>query len=224
MQKFSPHNETIIIGLGKTGLSCAKYLIKNGVPITVMDTRNDPPGLAQFRQQFPSESLLLGQFDTAILQQAGEVIVSPGIDTADPVFDVCRRNNIPLIGDIELFARQCRVPIIAITGSNGKSTLASLVYEMAKHAGLNVLLGGNIGVPVLDLIDESADLFVLEISSFQLETTYSLKPTAATILNISPDHLDRYHSLENYLAAKQRIYHQCQTAIWNRDDIKTKSM
>jgi len=216
------NNSTVIIGLGKTGFSCAQFLSKKNQDIVVMDDRDQPPYLEKFKESLPHQQVILGRYEPSTLEQAQEVIVSPGVAVSNPIFDICRKKNINIIGDIEVFARECTAPIIAITGSNGKSTVTSIVGELATQSGINAVIGGNIGTPVLELIDKKAALYILELSSFQLETTFSLKPSVATILNISPDHMDRYNTLDDYTVAKQRIYQGCQTAVWNRADSKTK--
>lgn len=208
----------IILGLGKTGVSCARYLIKQGCQIAIADSRLNPPNLAQFKQEFPGVKIYLGGFDYNILSQADELIISPGVSNKEPTIAACIKAGISVISDIELFVRAARAPIIAITGSNGKSTVTSLVGQMAQDAGKKVKIGGNLGTPALDLLNPEAELYILELSSFQLENTYSLKPAAAVVLNISPDHMDRYLDLDEYIAAKQRIYNNCQTAIINLDD------
>jgi UDP-N-acetylmuramoylalanine--D-glutamate ligase len=211
----------IVIGLGKTGLSCVRYLVQQNVSIAVMDSRTEPPELNEFRQEFPNIPLTLGKFDENIMQQADELIVSPGVSIHEPAIAKQIQAGIPVIGDIELFVRVAKAPIVAITGSNGKSTVTTLLGEMAKTAGLKVCVGGNLGQPVLDFLTEgSPDLYVLELSSFQLETTYSLQAASAVLLNLSEDHLDRYPGgMPEYLAAKQRIYRGCKTAIINRDEL-----
>jgi UDP-N-acetylmuramoylalanine--D-glutamate ligase len=215
----------LIIGLGKTGLSCARYLHKQNISFTVMDTRDNPSGLAEFQKEFPEIAVYLGSLPEEIILQAEELIVSPGVSLHEPAIAKAIAQGIPAIGDVELFARAVKAPLIAITGTNGKGTVTTLVGDMARCAGKNVCVGGNIGTPVLDLLKErESDLYVLEISSFQLETTFSLKPFAATILNISADHLDRYDGDMNaYIAAKQRIYDHAENIIWNRDDLNTYS-
>jgi UDP-N-acetylmuramoylalanine--D-glutamate ligase len=209
---------TIIIGLGKTGLSCVHYLQRQGKKVAVMDSRENPPGLAELRQQFPHLPIYLGKFDEAILAKAQELIMSPGVALQEPAIAKQIARGAKAIGDIELFAQAAKAPIVAITGTNGKSTVTTLVGEMAKVAGLKVGVGGNLGTPVLELLADDTQLYVLEISSFQLETTFSLKPQVATVLNISPDHLDRYPSMQEYITAKQRIYQQCKIAVINRQD------
>jgi UDP-N-acetylmuramoylalanine--D-glutamate ligase len=215
--------KTLIIGLGKTGLSCARYLHKQHIPFAIMDTRDSPPGLVELKAEFPEVPVYLGGLNEEVILQAKELIVSPGLSLHEPAIAKAIANNIPVIGDIELFARAITVPLIAITGTNGKGTVTTLMGDMTRCAGKNVCVGGNIGTPVLDLLsDQQPDLYVLEISSFQLETTHSLKPAVATILNITADHLDRYDGkMESYIVAKQHIYENAEVVVWNRDDKNT---
>lgn len=208
----------VIVGLGKTGLSVARYLLQQGCQIAVNDSRPNPPGLTELKEISPAIKLSLGKFDEELLSRADELIVSPGISLKEPAIAKQIARGIPAIGDVELFARVAKAPIIGITGTNGKSTVTTLVGEMAHTAGLKVKVGGNLGTPVLDLLDDQADLYVLELSSFQLETTHSLKTISAVVLNISPDHMDRYQNLEEYVFAKQVIYQGCQTPVINRED------
>lgn len=208
----------VIIGLGKTGISCLRHLHHRNIKPIIIDSRTNPPGLAELNRDFPNTPYHIGSFDTDLLHKASVLIVSPGVSLQEPILLNLLAQGIPTIGDIELFSQSASAPIVAITGSNGKSTVTTLVDAMAKNAGRNVRTGGNLGLPALDLLDTAADLYVLELSSFQLETTYSLNPTAATVLNISPDHMDRYGELNNYIQAKQRIFINCVTAIINRDD------
>ncbi|MFN7098522.1 MAG: UDP-N-acetylmuramoyl-L-alanine--D-glutamate ligase, partial [Gammaproteobacteria bacterium] len=209
----------VIVGLGKTGISCAKHLAKINATFAVTDSREQPPGLDEFKTLCPNVPISLGQFDEALMLSAHELVVSQGVSYQEPAILACHKQGIVMIGDIELFARAAKAPVIAITGSNAKSTVTTLVGEMAKAAGKNVRVGGNLGTPALDLLsDTEPDLYVLEISNFQLETTYSLKAAVACVLNITPDHLDRYAKFEDYIAAKQRVYIGCQKAVVNRDD------
>ena len=217
MAKYNS-NLKIIVGLGKTGMSCVRYLAKQGFNLAVVDSRVDPPGLAELRQNFPDIQVYLGGFDEDILSQANELIISPGVALSEPAIAACLKRGIKAIGDIELFARATKTPIVAITGSNGKSTVTSIVGAMVEAAGIKVGVGGNLGKPALDLLSEEADFYVLELSSFQLETTKSLQAEAAVVLNISSDHMDRYRDLAEYLTAKQRIYSGCRAAVINRDD------
>ncbi len=209
-----------IVGLGATGLACIRYLSQQGVDIAVTDSRAQPPGLAQFCAEFPNIPIKLGGYDHQLLAQAQEIILSPGVSRHEPAIARCIAAGIPVVGDIELFARCVQAPVVAITGSNGKGTVTTLLGEMAQQAGLKVKLGGNIGTPVLDLLPQAVpDYYILELSSFQLESTFSLHSHAAVILNLSPDHLDRYTTMAAYLQAKQTIYRHCQHAVINRDNL-----
>ncbi len=212
----------VIVGLGATGLSCARYLAKKNIPFSVMDTRTAPPNLEEFKKLFPQVSLTLGSLDDVILDQASQIIISPGISLQQPAIARQLGRGVPIIGDIELFAMEVKAPVIAITGTNAKSTVTTLVGEMAFEAGVKVQVGGNLGTPVLDLLAvPDTELFVLELSSFQLETTFSLAPTVATVLNVTPDHMDRYATVEDYCTTKQHIYSNCQVAVYNCDDSLT---
>ncbi|KTC72487.1 UDP-N-acetylmuramoylalanine--D-glutamate ligase [Legionella birminghamensis] len=213
----------LVAGLGKTGRSIAGYLHRRNLPFVVFDTRPQPEGLSEFRAMFPGVDIFLGQFPDEIYDQLKEIITSPGISLDEPFLQKALERKIPVIGDIECLARDIQVPVIAITGTNGKSTVTSLVGEMARKAGFSVAVAGNIGAPVLDLLDDDNDynLWVLELSSFQLDLIYSLSPVAATILNITPDHLDRHHSIEAYRFSKQRIYRRARLCLYNRDDWQT---
>lgn len=208
----------VVIGLGKTGMSCVSYLAKQGFAVAIVDSRIDPPCLTEFKKDFPQVLSHFGNFAAPFLDQAEELIISPGVSLKEPAIVALVAKGVKPIGDIELFARAVRAPVVAITGANGKSTVTSLVGEMAQASGINVKVGGNLGMPALDLLDDVAELYVMELSSFQLETTYSLAAAAAVILNITPDHMDRYADLSEYLVAKQRIYHNCKIAVINRDD------
>jgi UDP-N-acetylmuramoylalanine--D-glutamate ligase len=234
-------DKTLIVGLGKTGLSCARYLARRGADFAVIDSRQNPPGLAALREQLPGVAVFLGGFAERPFAAADRLLVSPGVSLLEPPIRAARERGVEVIGDIELFAREvcgdpvggakgglaagsCQAPVVAITGSNGKSTVTMLTGAMARAAGLNVALGGNLGTPALDLLAPEVDLYVLEISSFQLETTQSLKARAAVVLNVSQDHLDRYPSLEAYAATKAVIYQGAQLGVINRDDPKVEQM
>jgi len=209
----------IIIGLGKTGLSCAKFLASQNANIGVMDSREIPPGLSELQQNYPEVIVKTGGFDAEWLLQADTVILSPGVDARLPEIKAVKRAGIPVIGDIELFAQFANAPVIAITGSNGKSTVTTLLAEMVRHAGKEIKVGGNLGTPALDLISYPApDFYILELSSFQLETVETLNPFVSTILNISPDHMDRYDSFDDYKAAKSRIFNGDGVMVLNTDD------
>jgi len=206
------NNVHVVIGLGITGWSCVRYLKQQNLPVVVMDTREKPPFFQECITAYPDVPVMTGQWSQEILKNATQVIVSPGVPA--------KRLGVRVVGDIELFAKANTTPVIAITGSNGKSTVTTLVGEMARRDNKKVAVVGNIGTPVLDLFQENMnyDLIVMELSSFQLETTYSLRPLAATVLNISPDHLDRYDHFEDYIKAKHRIYHQANNVIINKQD------
>jgi len=216
--------KTLVVGLGKTGVSCARYLRAQGAWVAVTDTRADPPGLEQVRRDLPEVAVFVGGFDPAAFAAADRLVVSPGVPVATPLIRQALARGAEVIGDVELFARAACAPICAITGSNGKSTVTTLLGLMARRAGCRVRVGGNLGEPVLELLDPTADLYVLELSSFQLETTPGLQTQAAVVLNISPDHLDRYPDLTAYRNAKARVYERAQVAVVNRDDPAVAAM
>ena len=220
LQRESVRQQTVVIGLGDTGLSVAQHLNKQGVDFKMLDTRSNPPQLAAFKQEYPEIEVQLGEFTTEFFQDAQQIIVSPGVDINQKIIRaLILENDCECIGDIELFARSTSKPIVAITGSNGKSTVTSLLAEMANTAGVNAYAGGNLSPPALCLLNhEEAELFILEISSFQLETTQSLQPQVSVVLNISPDHLDRHGDIENYVHIKERIYSNSKVSVINRDD------
>lgn len=215
----------LVIGLGLTGLAVARYLSSQGKSFSLADTRLHPPGLEEAKQEWPEVSIWLGPLDASLTCAASCLVVSPGISVQSSAIQTAKDEGVEVIGDIELFCRHLSAqqqPLIAITGSNAKSTVTSLVAAMAEAAGLKVGMAGNIGIPVLDLLVlPQPDIYILELSSFQLETTFSMHATAACLLNISDDHLDRYASIEDYVFAKQRIYHLCKNAIYNREDAQT---
>ncbi|MAY02288.1 MAG: UDP-N-acetylmuramoyl-L-alanine--D-glutamate ligase [Gammaproteobacteria bacterium] len=211
--------QKVIVGLGQTGLSYARYLHKRKLPFKVVDSRTQPPGLEALQKQFPQVSVELGEFQENTLMHAEELLLSPGVDMREPALAKAIGAAVPVTGDINIFAHQIEAPIIAVTGSNAKSTVVSLLGAMAKNAGLDVAVAGNIGKPVLDLLDEKThQLYVLEISSFQLETTTGLGAEVACVLNISADHMDRYASMQDYHEAKHRIFQNCRQAVVNRND------
>ena len=214
----------IVLGLGATGLSVVRYLCDQGITPLVMDSREQPPGADKLAADYPSVELIAGGFDCRYLVQASQIVISPGISVETPEVRAAFDMGIEVIGDVELFARaiaNSSARVIGITGSNGKSTVTTLVGEMAAAAGLSYALGGNIGIPVLDLLFDPKELYVLELSSFQLETTHSLNCIAATCLNISEDHMDRYSDLESYRQAKLNLYDQSKSVLFNREDLLT---
>lgn len=208
----------VVVGLGQTGLSCVRYLTGQGKSVTVMDTRENPPGLEELTEVYPHVSVILGYLNPEILCAADEIILSPGLALSTPEIQQAQANGVLIRGDIDLFAEAVNAPVVAITGSNGKSTVTTLLGEMAKCAGLNVGVGGNIGVPALDLLSDERELYVLELSSFQLETTRALNATSVVLLNLSEDHMDRYPNKMAYLQAKQRIFFGAHTVVVNDDE------
>lgn len=211
--------KVVIIGLGVTGQSCVDFFLARGVTPRVMDTRIVPPGLEKLPK---SVERWLGSLNDSWLQDADLIVASPGLALSSPSLIAAAEAGVEIVGDIELFCREAQAPIVAITGSNGKSTVTTLVGEMAKAAGWQVGVGGNIGLPALTLLEKPAQLYVLELSSFQLETTHSLKAAAATILNVTEDHMDRYPlGMQQYRAAKLRVYEQASVCVVNADDAMT---
>ncbi len=215
--------ESIIIGLGKTGLSVAKYFSAKGLPFKVMDTRPHPPMLEVFKKRFADVEIETGRLDINSLLNAKELILSPGLSMKNPEIQKAKDFGIPIRGDIDIFSKAAHAPIIGVTGSNGKSTVVALLDSILKRAGKRVGLGGNLdGVhskPALDLFEEERkDIYVLELSSFQLETTESLGAEVAVILNLSEDHMDRYEDLTEYHNAKLRVFNGCRQLVINRDD------
>ncbi|RAT16483.1 UDP-N-acetylmuramoylalanine--D-glutamate ligase [Lonsdalea populi] len=211
--------KVVIIGLGLTGLSCVDFFLTRGVTPRVVDTRISPPGLDKLPEQVER---YVGGLQEDWLMDADLIVASPGIALATPALCDAADSGIEIVGDIELFCREAQAPIVAITGSNGKSTVTTLVGEMARAAGWSVGVGGNIGVPALELLKQECQLYVLELSSFQLETTYSLHAAAATILNVTEDHSNRYPlGLQQYRAAKLRIYENAAVCVVNADDALT---
>ncbi len=218
---------TAIIGLGQTGLSIARFLAARQQRFVVCDTRDKPAGLDALLQEFPDVHVETGPLNIETLLAADELAVSPGVPLSEPALQAALAAGISVVGDIGLFLREITAPIVAITGANAKSTVTTLVGDMAARAGIKVAVGGNIGVPVLDLLASTdTELFVLELSSFQLETiglgnNPHLNAKVATILNISEDHMDRYDSLTSYYLAKQRIYFGAEVVVTNRADALT---
>lgn len=205
----------VVAGLGKTGVAAARFLQQQGYRVAVTDSRESPPG----QHLLPADiETAFGALDTDLLTAAGRVIVSPGLDPKLPALQAARERGIPLISDIQLFADHARAPIVAITGSNAKSTVTTLVGQMAADAGVRVAIGGNLGTPALDLLAPDIELYVLELSSFQLELTENLQAQVAVVLNMSEDHLDRHGNMLGYHQAKHRIFRGAKRCVVNRDD------
>lgn len=217
---FDKARRTLVVGLGKTGLSVARYLSQQGVSVAIVDSRDKPPELERSRSELPVDvALFLGGFHADAFERAEQIVISPGVSMRQAEITAALARQVPVIGDIELFAQAATAPVIAITGSNGKSTVVTLLSAMARRAGIEVRTGGNIGTPALDLLtDKEPDLYVLELSSFQLETLHSLRPQAAVVLNVSDDHLDRYRDLQDYANAKQVVYQNAGLQVVNLDD------
>src|SRR5579859_7421710 len=198
----------VIVGLGRTGFSCAHYLRARGWRLAITDTRAKPPEWTRLTELDPTIPVKVGGLDIGLLDGASCVVASPGVSLEELFFVEARRRGLEIVGDIELFARWADAPVVGITGTNGKSTVTTLVGRMATRAGIKVRVGGNPGEPALDLLTlaradaDPTELYVLELSSYQLEATSSLDLRAATVLNVTPDHLDRYKSIEDYAIAK----------------------
>ena len=215
----------VVIGFGLTGQSVIRYLSGTQAELIAMDTRELAPNKLELASRFPNARLVTGGLDQYALETADMVVVSPGISVKEFDLPAMINPSAEIVGDIELFARVAEAPIIAITGSNGKSTVATLTHIILSAAGMSASLGGNIGVAALDLLAEpTPDVYVLELSSFQLETTESLKAATAVVLNLSEDHMDRYDDFAGYVAAKARIYKGCQNPVVNRDDLLVASL
>jgi UDP-N-acetylmuramoylalanine--D-glutamate ligase len=207
----------LVVGLGATGLSIARYLQRSDVDAIFYDSREEPPGLDELGDIFPDAELRLG--NDKLPKGVGRIIVSPGVPDSHPLLKKARKKKIEILSDIELFSREATKPFVAVTGSNGKSTVTTLLYQMCRADGRNVLAGGNLGEPALDLLDaETPDIYVLELSSFQLQRTQSLPAKVAVLLNVSPDHLDWHADEAEYIAAKYRVFDEADAAVVNRND------
>ncbi len=240
---LSSDSHVTVVGLGKTGLSSALFLARHGIPFVVVDSRRDPPGLTELRAQLPDAVVFAGGFAAEAFAGATHLLVSPGVSLLQPEIERARRSGASVISDIDLFACMVTAPVAAITGSNGKSTVTTLLGLMAQKAGLRAKVGGNLGTPTLDLLENGGsavmsvenkasaggtssrsalrhepDCYVLELSSFQLERTSLLQPTAAVVLNVTPDHMDRYQDIEAYAKQKQRIFRGTGVMVLNADD------
>lgn len=217
---------TLVVGLGKTGLSCVRHLRALGRRVSAVDSRVAPPALQAMSEEFPEVPVTLGGFHWRAFEGADDIVVSPGVSLAEPALARAIAARKHVCGDIELFARAVgATPVVAITGSNGKSTVTTMVGDMLRADGRRVKVGGNIGEPALSLLDgERPEVFVLELSSFQLETTESLEPRVAALLNVSPDHMDRYADVEHYARTKARIFHGSGAMVLNRDDERVAAM
>jgi len=216
--------KTLVVGLGPTGLSCARWLHGHGATVAVTDSRDAPPALATLRDELPDVAVMLGGFDDTAFAAADLIVVGPGLALTTPAVAKAMAAGTPVVGDVELFAQAVAAPVAGITGTNGKSTVTTLLGQMALAAGWRTAVGGNLGEPVLGLLADDVELYVVELSSFQLETTYSLPLAVATVLNLSADHMDRYPDLAAYGAAKQRIFRHASRAVVNRDDAASQRL
>ena len=217
----------LVLGLGETGLSALRWLATKGAVLSVADSRDIPPNIDDLVRDMPQVAVYTGKFKTHILLDAELIVISPGVALNEPAVQAAIRHGIPVVGDVELFAqyRPKNAKVIGITGSNGKTTVTTLVGEICKAAGLNTIVAGNIGLPVLDALQmDVPDIYVLELSSFQLETTINLHADAATVLNVCEDHMDRYDTIADYAAAKARLLKHAKVAVLNRDDAISLAM
>jgi len=221
---IATNRNTAIVGMGATGLSAARFLSSIGKSFVFADSRSEPPRLSEVREQYPDVSLMLGPFAEDLLLGFDRVVVSPGVSLEEPALVAARERGVKLIGDVELFLEQAAAPVIVITGSNGKSTVTTLLGKMAEACELSVGVGGNLGTPMLDLLDKRHQLYVIELSSFQLELVTDTQGAIAGLLNISPDHMDRYAGLQQYHAAKHRIFLGASRVINNRQDPLTNPL
>ena len=225
----------VVLGLGDTGLSMARWLARRGASVRVADSRAAPPHAARLTRELPQAPLATGKFNDATLAGADLIAISPGIDRREGPIASAVKRGVPVVGDVELFAQALKTPVtrhsslvtpkvLAVTGSNGKSTVTVMTGEICRAAGRETVVAGNIGLPVLDALaaveegGRAPDVFILEMSSFQLESTHSLEPDAATVLNVTEDHLDRYDSMKEYAAAKARVFAGGGVQVLNRDD------
>ncbi|MDD1610345.1 MAG: UDP-N-acetylmuramoyl-L-alanine--D-glutamate ligase [Methylococcaceae bacterium] len=222
---LEPQNsKVLVVGLGITGISVAHFLQKLDFSFAIIDSRNKPPLIDEFCLHNPDVPVFTGGFDGAAFAVATHLIVSPGVSLHEKSIIKALANGAKIVSDIDLFACAVTMPIIAITGSNGKSTVTTMLGDMAKAAGKHVAIGGNLGTPALDLLEQNAELYVLELSSFQLERTSVLNAAAATVLNVSADHLDRHADIAEYAQEKQRVYQGDGVMVINADDALVNAM
>lgn len=210
-------SKDLVVGLGATGLSIARHLRRADIDAMFFDSREQPPGIDELEKVWPDAELLLG--DVKLPAGVARIIASPGIADSHPLLKSARKKRVEIVSDIELFAREVKAPFIAVTGSNGKSTVTTLLYHMCIADGRETLAGGNLGEPALDLLDHPApQIYVLELSSFQLQRTQKLPAAVAVLLNVSPDHLDWHADEAEYRRSKYRVYREARAAVVNRSD------
>lgn len=213
-----------ILGMGATGVSVASFLASQDMSFDFIDSRNEPPNRKLVEADYPEADIALGDFDAEFLCRYDRLIVSPGISLAEPALVKAKKQGVELLGDLELFLEQAQAPVVVISGSNGKSTVTALLGKMAQDSGLSVGIGGNLGTPMLDLLDDAHKLYVIEVSSFQLELLNDSRGAVSGLLNISPDHLDRYKNLQQYHTAKHRIFRGASKVVINREDVLTRPL
>ena len=218
------NRKTAILGMGATGVSVASFLAVRDMPFDFVDSRENPPNIDFVKATYSEAELALGSFDADFLCRYDRLIVSPGISIAEPALVKAKQQGVELLGDLELFLEQAQAPVVIITGSNGKSTVTELLGKMAMDSGLSVGVGGNLGTPMLDLLDDAHKLYVIEVSSFQLELLNDSRGAVSCLLNISPDHLDRYKNLQQYHSAKHRIFRGASKVVINREDVLTRPL
>ena len=218
------HSRTLVVGLGATGLSVARFLASGDKDVLVIDSRSRPPGLFDLQCSCPEIPIITDSLNIDWLRGVSQVVLSPGLSLDTPIVIEARRLGIPVISDIELFAQNVNAPVIAVTGSNGKSTVVSLLESTLSAAGQKIAAGGNLGPPALDLLSTNIQTYLLEISSFQMETTETLNPIAVAVLNLSPDHLDRHKSFDRYVYLKSKLARLAETLIFNWDDSLVRKM
>ena len=214
----------LILGIGKTGASMVRFCISKNLKFEIADSGDNPSELNYVRENFPETKIYRGPFSRLNLEEIDIIFKSPGIPSDDPLFSRCRKSNICLITEMDLFLAEIHSPLVAITGSNGKSTVTSLVGNIAEVEGLKVAVGGNLGSPMLDLIDDHIDLYVIELSSYQLENVDNMRGGVVCILNITPDHLDRHKTMKNYIEAKIRICNGASHVLLNSNDEITSKL
>lgn len=208
----------LILGIGVTGISCAKYFLKKGLKPKIMDESKKPYLLDQLPKNIEYK---LGELKKKWIFESDLIIISPGISSFKPILIYARSLGIEIISDIELFSREAKCPIISITGTNGKSTVATMIKKVAENSGYQVSLGGNIGFPALEMLKKKSDLYILELSSFQLENIFSLKSKIAVVLNVTNDHLDRYpKGFEQYKKVKLSIYNNAEICLIHSKEVK----
>jgi UDP-N-acetylmuramoylalanine--D-glutamate ligase len=218
-KRASATQANLVFGLGATGMSVARYLKRKGLPVRFVDTRESPPGLSEVRKIDPRADIVLGKAPESLIDNVARIIVSPGVSDSEPLLVAARKAGIEVVSDIDLFVHEAVAPLVAVTGSNGKSTVTTLLSLMCDAAGINGVAGANLGEPALDLLEhDTPDFYVLELSSFQLQRTATLPLKVAVLLNISPDHLDWHRSEAEYRKAKYRIFREAECVVVNRDD------